>query len=234
MTQTNKQVETAIDYFPDVISENTRCQDYPVHEVFFWWGTDDGNPRWKWNEKAVSFIPMLVKSGIKHEQFPEEMRGGLMIKNREGYNILKCLVCCTSNLGEKDNDDDDGPTEYLPTNEEPFLDVIQQLRKMNFLRKEDILEHDMLRTSLSYRKGPSEPNAIKDNTIFRYLVDWNHDEYEKKCRDTGNNILHNTFSLTRDGVPTPIRTSYELALEAGIRYYPTEIGFLFHKRFLIS
>jgi len=91
-----------------------------------------------------------------------------------------------------------------------LLDVLKILRESNLLFKEDIQQYD-----LSY--WSCNPTS---NTRFECLVDWDP-EALKDCNDTGYPLIHNAAG---GGIE-----DFVTALNAGLKHFPEELGFLFHK-----
>ena len=91
------------------------------------------------------------------------------------------------------------------------LDLLKTLRKSQLLKKEDVTQY-----YLSYRS--CKPVAEER---FEYFVDWDP-EALNDIQVGGDPFLHTSAAwLCID--------SFALALKAGLKYYPEELGFLFQK-----
>ena len=90
-----------------------------------------------------------------------------------------------------------------------YLEVLKRLRQSTLPKKEDIRQYDLL--SWSCRPASKEK--------FEYLVDWDP-KVLKEYDYRGHSLLH---SNTRRS------DTFGMALKAGLKYYPQELGFLFRK-----
>jgi hypothetical protein len=141
---TEEEVETAIRFFPDVLSRRNEDEDgidfYPIRLLARCI-----------NVKAVSFIPLFARLAIELGLFEEQYRGGLLI-------------------GDEDDDDeyvlhDLMRSEHYEHNDDAYLQVLIQLRKNGLLQKEDTQRYDLLRTlGTQYNYFPEKR--------FRFLVEW--------------------------------------------------------------
>jgi hypothetical protein len=128
---TEKEVETAIRFFPNVLTRiGGRLNEFPIQCLLYLHRKDR---KWYCNMKAVSFITLLARLAIELGLFEEQYRGGLLcqdIYSDKGSNALENLMRC------------DRPTqlrrEYHEPVDDKYLKVLIQLRKMGLLKKEDI------------------------------------------------------------------------------------------------
>jgi hypothetical protein len=90
------------------------------------------------NRKAVPFIPLLVRIAIELGLYEEQNRGGLLIEDEDGVNVLQNLML--SDKIVRNNQ------EHHACVDEKYLQVLIQLRKMGLLKKEDIQRYDLLST----------------------------------------------------------------------------------------
>ena len=202
---TEEEVEFAICSFPRVVStRGGRTREYPIHlQTHFY---DD---IYSCNIKAVSFVPLFARLGIELGQFEEEERGGLLVENQYGENILRLLVT----ISKPDSDNLD--SEHQELTDDRFLDVIKQLRANDLFKKEDIQEHGLVDRICQF--------DLFAEKIFRYLTDWDP----------------STLSLPDPSRKLPLHLAayasnieeFRVVFAAGIHHFPNKkgIGFLFRK-----
>ena len=196
---TEKEIETAIRFFPNVLSTRE------VGEYHIYWLSR--NWRGHYNLKAASFIPLFAKLAVEPGQFEEEERGGLI---SGGCNVLEILA---TSFDYNKNDSE----ERRRLVDETFLAVMKKLREHGLFKKEDILEYDMTRNLCTRR--------IFLEQRFRYLTDWNPDCLTKTPfvgRDDDLPI-HCAINYCKDF------HGFLMVFQAGMRHFPTKIGLLFHK-----
>ncbi|OEU11386.1 hypothetical protein FRACYDRAFT_245851 [Fragilariopsis cylindrus CCMP1102] len=199
---TEEEVETAIRFFPGVLSTIDEDANgdifYPILRLAFTPNEDNGSI-WYCNVKAVSFIPLLARLAMELGLFEEEERGGLLIKrnfnyNDDGENVLQSLML--NQVEEHQNE------EHQEHNDDVYLQVLIQLRKIGLLQKEDIQKYDLL------RKFRFEYDYFPEKR-FRFLVEWDP------------NVLIMNGNLFP--VVGSIR-SLQVIFENGIRYFPKKKG----------
>jgi len=78
-----------------------------------------------YNLRFVSLIALVVKLGIKLQQFDEELRGGLLSTDIHGNNPLQYITCY-----DRDENTTNATGEY-------YSAVLKQLRVNNLFMKED-------------------------------------------------------------------------------------------------
>ena len=211
---TEAEVEAAIRSFPNVLSMKRRYRDYPIYAQLKSWRGGHCNL------KAVPFIPLLARLGIELSQFEELERGGLIWQERRGgvtwhRNVLEELA-----VSEHNRDDE----EYQRLIDGAFLAVMTGLREINLFKKEDIRKYDLTWHLCREQFFPAQR--------FRYLIDWDPDCLAK-C------IMRGSSDLGMGGVRSlPIHNAvvfgknvggFRTVFEAEMQYFPTKIGFLFHK-----
>ncbi|OEU06886.1 hypothetical protein FRACYDRAFT_278048 [Fragilariopsis cylindrus CCMP1102] len=204
---TEEEVETAIRFFPEVLTRRKAVFDgdfhYPIQEVAFACDEDFGD--WQCNVKSVSFIPIVARLAIEFGLFEEDERGGLLCLDREGDNVLHRLML-TDQIIDGDN------REQQHEADDKFLQVLIKLRQLDLLKKEDIKRYELLHKL-------SHCNYIFTEKRYQMLVEWDP------------NALTQT---DRHGVlPFNIATiqGIQFVFEYGIRYFPKKkgISLLFHK-----
>jgi hypothetical protein len=141
---TEEEVEAIVRFFPDVLSKVDEMEElYPIQHLALMC-TDEGS--FRCNIKAVSFIPIIARLAKEFGTFNEELRGGLLIEDNAGCNILKDLT-------------------HHESGDDKCMFVMKQLRQMGCFMKEDIQRYDLLeRLSCHQRVFPEKR--------FRFLVEW--------------------------------------------------------------
>ena len=224
---TEEEIETAVRFYPDVLlrKENRNEHDdehddeyflnhrpidvdrtigkHPIQICAFILREDD---TWGCNSKAVPFIPLLVRIAIELGLYEEQNRGGLLIEDEDGANVLQNLM--RSDTIERNNQ------EHHALVDEKYLQVLIQLRKMGLLKKEDIQRYDLL-NMLCTRNTLCNQDYFSEKR-FRFLVQWDPTPLIK-ADVTGHLPIHIVafYSLIR---------SFQIAFESGIRYYPKKKG----------
>ena len=89
-----------------------------------------------------------------------------------------------------------------------YVDVMKRLRQSDLFKKEGIRQYGLLRQSCS---------TLAEER-FDYLIDWDP-EALKEYDFEGNSILHAAAD----------ECDIAMALKAGLKYYPEELGFLLRK-----
>ena len=88
---TEEEVETAIRCCPENLTRrDVRFGLHPIHCLTFMQGDEYRN--FVRNVKAVSFVHLFVQLAIEFNSFPNEERGGLIIEDDDGNNILFNLI----------------------------------------------------------------------------------------------------------------------------------------------
>jgi hypothetical protein len=94
--------------------------------------------------KAVSFIPLLVRLSIEFGTFHEELRGGLLLEDEDGDNIVHCLTLCCNDDFQNYNEAEN--CEHHELVDDKYLAVMKKLIQMGLLKKEDIRRYGLLTT----------------------------------------------------------------------------------------
>ena len=200
-----EKVEAAVRSFPDVLSEKSSDGDdddcYPI----IWRTMYDEHGGF--NLKALSLIPLLTELGTELGRFDEEMRGGLLCTNSFGASVL-FLVCCMNVQPDSEAD-----SEAV---EDCCLGVMMRLRERNHFAKEDILEQNIFRGLFA------SDNGIFAEKRFRYLVEWDPTPLSMPCVPDRGTWLPIHWSADKEDV-----RQFRLVLEAGLKYFPEKLGFVF-------
>ena len=153
---TEAEVETAVRFFPNVLSRRGGIYDcYPVISLTF---MIDDNNYCVCNIKAVPFVHVLARLAIEFGSFQENERGGLLVDNNGDF--LKVLARSShSSYGEEHN--------QLVDN--VYLGEMIRLRQMGLLRREDIQEYELV-------LWLCRQSYFAENR-FQFLVEWNPAHY---------------------------------------------------------
>ena len=197
---TEDEVETAIRFFPNVLSKKDQCGYYPIYWLL-------KNVYGIYNVKAAFFIPLFAKLGVEFGQFKDSERGGLIITN--SGNVLRELVTASYNK----RNDKDGQQQLV---DESYLAVIKRLRQIGLLRKKDISEYDLIWKLCQQRTSFPEQR-------FRYLANW-----DPNCLTMSGGYLERLPLHYATSYCTEIR-GFRAVLEVGVGHFPIEMGFLFRK-----
>ncbi len=158
---TEEQVKAVIDAFPESLSMgNPQFNQYglfPVQSAAYHPG-------------MVSFIPLLVKEGLRLNVGGNESRGGLIHPRHRGENTLQALV-----MGVTEEDDNSKVTAK-------YDKVLEDLREMGLLKKGDIKKFKLVYYALyqsSYQR-------------FEMLADWDPDSLITTSLPNGKPLLRHS------------------------------------------
>jgi hypothetical protein len=134
---TEKEVETAIRFFPEVLSRRGGSyNEFPIQIQLYLYGSRCD----RCHLKAVSFIPLLARLAIEFSVFEENERGGLLITDETDNNVLQ-LLTTSSHPNAHDLEYFDEHCELV---DRKFLHVIIKLMEMDLFKKEDICNFNLL------------------------------------------------------------------------------------------
>jgi hypothetical protein len=199
---TEEELEATIRLFPDVLSTTGGpFMFYPIQCLSYCADIESGLNKRR-NLKAVLFIPLVTRLAIEFGSFDEECRGGLLYRDRFrnsggfGLNTLQYLM--------------------LSNDESQLVDdknllVIKQLRRMGYLKKEDIRRH-----RLFYRICDQ---VVFPEKLFQFLVEWDPTSLILNDDDEHGTILHKAVL----SLAVSLRR-FQLVFEHGIHYYPNKKG----------
>ena len=159
---TEAEVETAIRCDPDVLTRederfgNTQEDDrsglYPIQCLTIMEGD---NRKLLCNVKAVAFVPLFARLAIEFHSFYETERGGLLVEDGVGDNVLHDL------MHSSDHKDD----HYHQHVDTTFLAVLIRLRQAGLLTIGDIQHYELVHELCQY----DSHLAIRR---FRFLTEW--------------------------------------------------------------
>ena len=123
--KTEKQIETAIRFFPHVLVEQ-RSGKYPIQ-----WMPLRSKETKNFNLMSVSLIPLVIKLGI--ETFNDELRGGLLSPYSKGtWNALQQIICYRTDNNEESKLCDN------------CFSTVRNWMKGNYLVNKDIQQHNLV------------------------------------------------------------------------------------------
>jgi hypothetical protein len=227
---TEDEVETAIRFFPEVLSRQGRTWDndddddddddddeegevkyYPIQSMMHTNTLDGGLLFIRHNLKSLPFIVLLGRLGIELDQFSEEEKGGLLAKDVNGHNILMRLAIGFGRYTEDDLPDHQHLVNRL------FVVVLQRLKDLNILEKGIVREYELHFLTYSNERGNHYACNLYSKDIFRIFIDWDPTILVCTTGITETLPLHYVAEYNTIGM---IRSVFE----AGIKYYPKKRG----------
>jgi hypothetical protein len=203
---TAQEVETAIRFFPDVLSRRIEYYNeaylYPIHLMAF----ARNAICYRCNVKTVSFVPVVARLAIELGSFEEQYRGGLLCADDDGNNVLNILMCTDMPERHKNN------RKHHELADTKYLQVLIQLRQMGLLKKEDIKRFGLLHV-LCF--GQDFHFAEKR---FRFLTEWDPTQLIRRHTDSYGDIP--LYYATK----FPSIEMFRFILECGMRYFPKKKG----------
>ena len=193
---TNREIETAIRFFPHVL-----CERY--------WGTHPPIYAQLAYSKSVPFIPLLAKLGVELNQFQEEERGGLFYYR---WNVLRSLLNNDSGAWYDENNE----RQQLLVDEK-YAAAVKSLKEIGIFQRKDISNHDLV-WELSTNKTFPEQR-------FRCLVDFDPNSFYKNkfpiyrlwLEDNNASVFRIMFELGMLHFPTQMGFLFH-------RDYPSHTG----------
>jgi hypothetical protein len=187
------EVEAAIRCCPEVLSR--RLGLYPIKCLTVMQGESRKS---LCNVKAVAFVPLFVRLAIEFHSFDETERGGLLVEDTHGNNVLHDLVR-SSNYSFDDHHHEGVDTALLA--------VLIRLRQANLLSIGDIQHYELVHKLCGY----SSQHALRR---FRFLTEW--------CPSsliTSSSKIHGRLPLHWTVANSCIE-EFQLHLDALFRFYP--------------
>ena len=208
---TEEEAELAIRFFPNVLTEAYRSQSSSMrgsHPIYILMTSS----------KALSFVPLLAELGADLGLFTEKQRGGLGCTFR---GVFFQLVCNTIRKDEFE-EEESGKLDEVSTV------IMMRLKEKGLMKKEDIFNHNLVNLLL-YKAVYDDKLFIEKR--FRFLIDW--DPYIlMECVSSSYLLYHfvRFLGATNDGQILPGNLQkFWLIFELGLLYFPSEVGFVFHK-----
>ena len=155
---------------------------------------------------TLRFLPLLAQEGEQLEVGGKGKRGGILVEvpDRDS-NLLQELACLEIQNAPASSDT-------------ACLGILTELRELNLLRKEDIKELDLLLHSATTSGEYLTPPFITKQR-FDFFLDWDPQALTYSYYTYGRPCLQMVLNAE----------SFAMALEAGIKHFPEELGFLFQK-----
>jgi hypothetical protein len=188
-------------------------RDYPIHYLTV---LGNGTTFRIYNLKALSFIPLVVRLSIEFGWLDKDVRGGLLMDNCGGDNILQLLAY--NDIQEYVQAHCSKPTrEYHEYVDDKCLLVMKQLRQMGYLKKEDIKESGLLKTACGnyyeFRRRFAEKR-------FKFLTEWDP-TLLIPCQPPYDRF--GLIPLHCVAMDTSIQ-GFQIVFEYGLLYYPIKKG----------
>jgi hypothetical protein len=177
---------SSLSYQNSTLSGDSRRALIPVHSAVLY-------------RDSFPYIPLLANEGDTYKVGGDDGRGGLLVSSQvdgESTRISALQFLCFWSC------DDTGMAR---------LNVIKELRRLNLILKEDIIDHNLLLLS-------SSPEC---EMIFHYLADWDPTPLKENSI-----IFHIIIDFDGDEME-----NFTVFLKAAFRHYPEELGLLFQKHY---
>ena len=146
------------------------------------------------NVKAVSFLHLFVQFAMEFNSFPNEVRGGLLIEDDGGANVLHDLV------GSWDISCDEEHHQRVDTT---FLAVLIRFRRSGYLVQEDIQNYELVHQLCQATYLPEQR--------FRFLIEWDPSSMLQTVDEHDELPLHWANNNIR---------KFRMVLDAYFWYYP--------------
>lgn len=208
---TEDEAELAIRFFPCILNEEYNSQSssmrgaQPIYILMTC-------------SKAISFVPLLAELGTELGRFTEKQRGGL------GCTFRGVFFQLVHDTIRKDKFDDEESGKH----DEVCTVIMMRLKEKGLMRKEDIHNHNLMNLLL-YRAIYSDKLVIEKRV--RFIVGW--DPYILMECAHPTHLLHHLvkhLASNNDGqIPPGTLRRFQLIFELGLLYFPSEVGFLFHR-----
>ena len=221
---TEDEVELTIRCFPKILTQTTHLERtglhhaFPIHMLLS-------------DSKTVSFLPLFCQLGIELGRFQEKEKGGLECSN--SISVVSQLLCNRiASTAEASRAQYRGQSPNTKKVDQKSLVVLIHLWEKGLVTNGDIRWFQLiidLFVAASYR----ELDFVEER--LRLLIDWNPDILLECDAKMGSNLLYasciwNDFhhKLRFCGERAEMRI-FEVIFERGMHYFPSQIGFLFHK-----
>ena len=153
---------------------------------------------------SISFVPLMAREGSRLGVGGERNRGGLL-SSASGLNIIQ-------QLAGKVLKDYPAFNEY----DRKRAQVLEELRNLNLLTKDDIEEYQMVFFSL----------YSECQRRFDFFTSWNPECLKPRDSPSMPTLIHFAVGSRAGGGN---EKSFEMAFKAGMKYFPEHLGFLFCK-----
>ena len=194
-----KRYDAALRLFPGILSEKFNGL-YPIQRMVLRMKNRN------YNLRLVSLIPLVVKLGIKLQQFKTEERGGLLSPYPidDGGNALQWIICYNRD-------------EYTTNvTDECFSAVVERLRKENLFITEDIQQSNLFGELCSSDVGSFLASR------FVYFIDRDPIGLSMPCEPNNGDFLPIHWSIVFQDIQ-----GFNFLLNEGMKYFPEKFGFVF-------
>ena len=197
---TVEQVKAIIDIFPESLSQVDGFGNLPIHNAAMSEGDSAAST-------SVSFVPLMAREGCRLGVGGESNRGGLLSpfrhKNGQTCKTIQYLVSqkfkgpATNEYGDRKR-----------------AQALEELRNLNMLMKDDIQENCLVLWALY-------PDCQQR---FDFFTSWNPECLRPGYLGMEERVpIHYALIYADDND----EKRFEMALKAGMQYFPEELGFLF-------
>ncbi|GFH46359.1 hypothetical protein CTEN210_02833 [Chaetoceros tenuissimus] len=187
-----KTVETLVQKIPDTMKVENKKNRLPIHSCI-----------WVKSQHASKYIPLLAREGMKHNIGGEEARGGLLTvdpSSKYRSNTLQLVANMNGMNSTKE--------EY----DEVLANLLKVLRKEVLLKKEDVLDFELIRQSAW--KGCARR--------FKYLLTLDPKSLQTLSVD-GKSFMHFFISRRTNENLDHVKALWTTTLEL----FPEQAGYLF-------
>jgi hypothetical protein len=194
-----EDVKAIIELFPESLSQVDEDDFLPIQRAALS-GSRSGA------RSAVSFVPLMAREGCRLGVGGKGNRGGLLSVIEQSVYDYNTIQYLTNTLFDEEKGQ--ASEEY----DHKRVQVLEKLRGMKLLKKVDIEEYGFVNSSL-------EPRCQRR---WDFFTSWDPDALG--ARDSQWKVpIHDVFN------DDSIKENFEMALQAGMKYFPERFGFLFHK-----
>ena len=199
-----EEVESAIQSVPNVLSRKEDSSGlYPIQMQVSLFPTEG----YRVSASAVPFVSLLARLGITFGQFEVEERGGLLIEDGFGHNVLQRLVMSSKGM--------DGDRSHHDLADRRCVVVLKELKDTGSFTREDVRNFALLSVLCS--------QSVFAIRRFKFLIELNPDELGRADR---NGCLPLHYTAVHSSI-----LGFRLVLDAGLRCFPERkgINLLFRK-----
>jgi len=210
------EVETAVRFFPGILSKKCMIYNeydddveriYPILKIAKPFSIDGCS---RCNIKALPFLILLARLGTEIGHFKEEEIGGLVPTHYQGYNVMEHLA---HGIHRTIND----TTEHQQLVHNLFRVVLQQLKEIGLMEKDDILKYDLVRHACCYDDGSNYTESR-----LRFFIDWDPASLSRPIECEG--VWSGTLPLHRVIIYNCNIQLFQSVFKAGIMHFPKKKG----------
>lgn len=193
-----EQVQSVIDSFPKAISYKVDNGRLPIQSAATY------KP-----DRALSFVPLLAREGRLRNVGGEGKRGGLFtaIPHQKCPDYNRNVIQLLANISKPKD---------VERSDLMCLQVLQKLKAMDLLRKEDILKYDLLYFA----------NHPWTKARYDFFACWVPDILKIVEGQQSLPLIHAVMKMPTSEKP---KERFGLMLKTNMKLFPEEFGFLFAK-----